>query len=441
MSRRRGDPLVALLPWGLVLEDFLEPHGLTLDDFCREFRGSWMFGYVEALRSAGVRTLIVALSRTTDAPTRRVHEPSGADVLVLPAPRAFRVLRRWMANPYGRSAAATFRLEGPRRLLWPLAAVAAQIAPYMSTPRRLLGRWLVDSGCSAILCQEYEFPRFDASAAVSRRTGIPLFATFQGGDYRRWRLERFARPRSMRRCRGLIIASETEIERVVTAYDFSPDRIARIPNPVDVEAWRPGDRSAARARLGISPSERVAVWHGRTHMWKKGLDVLLDVWPLLCRDVEDARLVLVGEGPDAGTLAERVDRAPGSSITFVRRLVHDQAELREYLVSADVYVFPSRHEGFAVAPLEAMACGLPVVAADAAGIREAVGEGEDAGGVVVGRDDPAALRRELRHLLVDPVLAREVGERARRRTVDFFSYAAVGERLASFLAVSEPGSP
>jgi glycosyltransferase involved in cell wall biosynthesis len=57
--------------------------------------------------------------------------------------------------------------------------------------------------------------------------------------------------------------------------------------------------------------------------------------------------------------------------------------MRQYLSVADVYVFPSRHEGFPVAPLEAMACGLPIVAAYAPGICDILSEGEESGGLVV----------------------------------------------------------
>ena len=52
-------PLVALLPWGFAIEDFLDPNGLTLDTFCRSFRGSWMFSYADALRTAEVETIFV----------------------------------------------------------------------------------------------------------------------------------------------------------------------------------------------------------------------------------------------------------------------------------------------------------------------------------------------------------------------------------------------
>src|SRR5207249_1362666 len=122
------------------------------------------------------------------------------------------------------------------------------------------------------------------------------------------------------------------------------------------------DHETGRVRLGLPPTARVVVWHGRLHVWKKGLDVLLDAWELVRERVEDARLVLVGDGPDAGVVAERAKDRPG--VVLVDRLVHDVGELRGYLTAGDVYVFPSRHEGFAVAPIEAMSCGLPIVAAD-----------------------------------------------------------------------------
>jgi starch synthase len=147
----------------------------------------------------------------------------------------------------------------------------------------------------------------------------------------------------------------------------------------------------------------------------------------------DVRLILVGDGPDAKVLSDQIARLRIQGVTFVNRLVHDVEMIREYLVAGDVYVFPSRHEGFAVAPIEAMACGLPLVAADAGGISEALPEGEGSGGLVVAREDPAALHRALARLLADPELAQVLGSRARRRAIDVFSYEAVGRRLAGFL--------
>ncbi|HZB70912.1 MAG TPA: glycosyltransferase, partial [Acidimicrobiales bacterium] len=104
-----------------------------------------------------------------------------------------------------------------------------------------------------------------------------------------------------------------------------------------------------------------------------------------------------------------------------------------YLSAGDVFVLPSRQEGFPVAPVEAMAAGLPVVAADAPGVRSVVGEGAGAGGVVVPRQDPDALARALVRFLGDREHARAVGAAARRRAESTFSLEAVGARLRAVL--------
>src|SRR5256885_1483394 len=78
-------PVVALLPWGDVIEDFLDTIGVSLEGFCRDMTGGWLFNYVEALRRAGVRTVIVIVSARVTGPSRVQHAPTGATVCILPA--------------------------------------------------------------------------------------------------------------------------------------------------------------------------------------------------------------------------------------------------------------------------------------------------------------------------------------------------------------------
>ena len=64
---------IALLPWGNVIEDFLDDIGLTLDQFCGEMTGGWLFGYVEALRLAGWEPVLMCVSREASVPARLRH--------------------------------------------------------------------------------------------------------------------------------------------------------------------------------------------------------------------------------------------------------------------------------------------------------------------------------------------------------------------------------
>jgi glycosyltransferase involved in cell wall biosynthesis len=438
MSRKQ--PTIALLSWGLLIEDFLDRDGLTLEEFATEFTGSWMFGYAAALRRAGVRSVIICVSGRVEQRSCYLHRPSGATVVALQAPQPYRLLRRRMVNPYGRTAGQTFgSLRGMRLAVAPLLAVAKEVAPYLSTPLTALAREVRRQRCSAILCQEYEFPRFDVCVVLGRLLDVPTFATFQGGDYRRWKLERWVRPLAVRGSAGLIVGAATEADRVKSVYGVAGQRMASIPNPIDTAAWHPGDQELARRQLGIPATAAVVAWHGRLAIWKKGLDVLLDAWELLSRrDGDDLRLLLVGSGRDAPELRARLEASGLANVIWIDELLTSPAAILGHLAAADVYVFPSRHEGFPVALVEAIACGLPVVASDASGVQEILGIPPDGAGVVVAREDPAALADALARLLDDPEWRRALGACARRRAERHFSLDAVGLELARFLLPSAP---
>ncbi|MBV9774752.1 MAG: glycosyltransferase, partial [Gemmatimonadetes bacterium] len=292
-------PAVALVDFSQLVEDYLDHIGVTLEAFLDETTGGWMFGYVDALRTAGVRTVLFLVSARVAAPERRRHAATGATVWVLPAPRAYRLARGRVLNPYaGTVAEACGDLHGVHRAA---GAALLVLAPYLSTPVAHLARALRREGCRAVLCQDYEHGRYDVCLLLARMLGLPLFATFQGGDTSVGRLERQVRRRAVRACDGLVIASRREAERVHARYGVPAERIARVFNPLDPGPWEPfapEERAAARTALGIPADAGVAAWHGRVLVELKGLDVLLDAWTRLAgeRTGRALRLLLVGTG-------------------------------------------------------------------------------------------------------------------------------------------------
>jgi len=426
---RRGArrPTVVLVPWGDVFGDFLDRLGISFEEFRDEFAGSWMFGYAAALATAGVRTVIVCPTSRVGAPAAAVHAPTGADLRFLPTSRVHAALRLHRLQG---------RLDGRRDGRTVARAAATHLAPYLGTPPLALARLLRREGCDALLCQEYEDPRFDVCVAVGRATGVPVFATFQGADYQLSRLERPLRPLSIRASAGLVVGASAELERLRQAYDVPAAKLAHIFNPIDLETWRPEGRAAARSELGIPATASVVAWHGQVQTWRKGLDVLLDAWREIGdgRSGRDRRLLLVGSGEDAGDLRRRVAALSLPGVHLIDEWVQDRGRMRSILSAADVYAFPSRHEGLAVSPLEAMACGLPVVGADASGVIDVVGDT----GVVVPRDDVGALARAILGLLDDDDRRAELGRRARRRAEEHFSLGRVGAELRAFLVGGGP---
>ena len=431
---------VAILMWGNAVEEFLEPLGLSVQAFAKEMTGGWLFGYAAALRRAGIETTIVCVSREVDRDQRHIHGPTGAVIRVLPLPRAYRVLASSLHNP-----SATFgQTHAPSESKLPrwMSAIVHHVAPYLPLSPRRLARVLREERIDALVVQEYESARFDVAVGVGRALGVPVYATFQGGTWHVSGAERFVRPLALKGAAGLIIPSADEVKRVRSRYGVPASKVASIVNPLHLEEWGQVSREAARQALQVSQEAEVVVWHGRVDMVRKGLDVLLDAWTRVVaeRPGRDLRLRLMGTGPDADRFRDRVAEGP-ASIDWRDEYVLDRADLHQHLASGDVYVLPSRHEGFPVALVEACAAGLPAVAAAAPGVRDILGEAGSAHVVPTG--DAHALAEALGHLLDHADERHCLGRMARQQAEARFGLDAVGEQLASFLfsparGVAEP---
>ncbi|WP_370466765.1 glycosyltransferase [Streptacidiphilus sp. PB12-B1b] len=185
-------------------------------------------------------------------------------------------------------------------------------------------------------------------------------------------------------------------------------RWALAPNGLDLDRYdsaRLPVQAQARTALRLEPQGPLAVCVGRLCR-QKGQDVLLRAWAGVPGRVPGARLALVGDGPDRAALEALAGALPDPGSVLFAGHAEDP---RDWYAAADLMVLPSRWEGMALAPLEAMACSRPVLLTDVSGARECLPQGSPAPLPV---EDPDALREALVQRLSDREACRREGLRA-----------------------------
>jgi len=209
---------------------------------------------------------------------------------------------------------------------------------------------------------------------------------------------------------------------LVERYRVSPWNVHVWPPGVDLDAFAPGDRTLPRARLGLAPEAFVAVC-ARRLVARMGIDVLLEAWGMVATELPDgSALLVVGEGPLAGELAERAARPPLAGRVRMLGRVSD-AELIEVYRAADVAVVPTLAvEGFGLVVLEAAACGTPSIVSAVGGLPEAIA-GLDPS-LVVAPADGRALAARLRAAARGELPSRS----DTRRHAERFSWPKLAER-------------
>lgn len=178
------------------------------------------------------------------------------------------------------------------------------------------------------------------------------------------------------RAAAVICVSESVRNDLLRALPLRPERVVAVHNGLDTH-FRPAPDMAVLRRLGVRPPYLLAVG---TIEDRKNLPLLLEAVHRLGRP--ELQVVLAGaEGFGADAVWRAAER-----LALADRLLHlrpSDAALVALYSSAAALAFPSRYEGFAFPPLEAMACGAPVVAADAGSVPEVCGEGAEAAAALV----------------------------------------------------------
>ena len=223
----------------------------------------------------------------------------------------------------------------------------------------------------------------------------------------------------------VVACSEAVRRYAVETYGLTPKRVITLRNGIEIAplATDEAARRRLRAGLGAGPDDLLVGGVGRLVSRKKGYDLFVEAAAAVAAQVPRARFVLAGEGPDRAALETRA-RDLGISGRLVFAGLRD--DVHDLMGAFDLFVQPSRWEGFGLSILEAMAASRPVVAARVGGIPEIVADGVH--GRLVPPDDAGALARAIAALLRDRDLALRLGRAGRARVeAEFGLDRLVGE--------------
>lgn len=223
---------------------------------------------------------------------------------------------------------------------------------------------------------------------------------------------------------ALVACSQSVAAHVAERIGVSPARIDVVPNGVDAARFAGGERSAARAQLGIGDARRVVGLVGRISE-QKGQEEFLRAAAIVRAQIPAALFLVVGSADEPQRLADARSLADALGLTDSVRFTGHLADMPALYAALDILAAPSRWEGFGLMLVEAMAAGKPIVASRVGAIPEVCGDGP---ALLVPPRDPAALADALLALLRDPARAQAMGQAGVARAGEF-SWARSGAIL------------
>ena len=306
----------------------------------------------------------------------------------------------------------------PRYRVWPLVgagatprAIARSLRPLLARIRRRFPFDVIDA--------QFVWPDGPAAMHLAEAFGIPFSVKARGGDIHHWGSQAATREQLVAAGLGAagLLAVSAALRDDMAALGLPPEKIRVHHTGVDLDRFRPIDRQAAKAAMGVSGPLLVTAG---ALIARKGQEFAIEALARL----PEATLILVGDGPDRAGLERRAARPDvAGRVHFLGAKPH--AELPALLAAADVAVQPSASEGLANVWVEALACGTPVVTCAVGGAGDVVDRAE--AGRLVPRD-AAAIAAAVRELLDDPPPPGEV-----RKAAERFSWARNAEELEAHL--------
>ena len=253
--------------------------------------------------------------------------------------------------------------------------------------------------------------------------GLPLVSSVRGlgltGPAWHWRAKRWI----LRGSAAVISNTRAGAELVARRCGVGAERIDVVPNGLDLPAPASAMRDDARRAVGLAPDVVLALFVGRL-VPEKNLPLLLDALSRIPAE-RRPRLWLAGEGPERARIETDIARLGLASDV---QLLGERGDSVRLMQAADLLVLPSREEGLSNVLLEAMGCGLPVIATAVGGSAELIDDAVN--GRLLPSGDPAALAQAIALLAADAPERARLGQAARRHAEARFTLGAMVEHTA-----------
>ena len=279
-----------------------------------------------------------------------------------------------------------------------------------------------------LLHAQYGYPPGLAALHLSRRLGVPNVVSIQGGDGHWVGVDCCGtHQRAIRtvldHAGAVLIGCQSFADEVIGHHGTAPGRFTLVPGAVEVQRFRP--RAGWQAGQWVEAAIPTLLYHGRVDRRKGVLD-LLDAFAQLAPARPGLRLLISGIGPDLEEVRRRVAAAPWQDQVELAGYV-DYDQVPHVYHRADVFVTPTYAEGFSNTLLEAMASGLPCVAAEAVGIVDCLRH--DDNGLLVPIGDVAALTAALARVLDDGALRARLATVALHEVRTTYAWPIIGRQI------------
>jgi teichuronic acid biosynthesis glycosyltransferase TuaC len=308
-------------------------------------------------------------------------------------------LIRWLRPGYRPQAPALETQQGIRVYHPRFLSVPGLLRQFDGWSMALASFWLLrrlKRQGARLIDAHFTYPDGEAATRLGRWLDLPVTITLRGTEVPHSK-NPVLRPHLARTLKAAarVFSVSDSLRRLAIELGVPAEKTEVVGNGVDVERFHPVDRAAARSRYGIPENAQVLVSVGAL-VERKGMHRVIDCLPALIQKHANLHYLIVGggspEGDSRAELTAQVARLGlAGRVHFLGPLPPE--ELKWPLSASDVFVLSTRNEGWANVFLEAMACGLPVVATDVGGNAEVVCRDEL--GSIVPFGDEAALQQAL----------------------------------------------